>query len=94
MAYVDHDYIDKIWDCLSPKQRKDWETFFILVLLNLEILTKWAGVDVIKGEIQRIIEEQEIWEDCPEVKFEYKRLLQYVKVIIRKDHTSQDMLNQ
>ena len=79
MAYVDHDYIDRTWDDLSDLERKYWEGFFTYVLFSPKILKEWAGVDVLEGKIQRIINGSEVWENCPELKREYERLLNYVK---------------
>lgn len=79
MAYVDHDYIDRTWDDLSDPERKYWEGFFAYVLFSPKILKEWAGVDVLEGRIQRVINGREVWENCPELKCEYERLLNYVK---------------
>lgn len=94
MAYVDHDYIDRIWDDLSDEERRQWEIFFIWVLLNPTILKRWAGVDVVKGTIHRVIDEQEVWEGCPEIIFEYKRLRRYIEVVISNDQILQKILER
>jgi len=78
MAWTDHDYIDRIWDGLSDKQIKYWEGFFAWILFNPDILKSWAGVDVLNGKIKRLIKNSEVWEICPELKSEYKRLCNYV----------------
>ena len=92
MAYVDHDYFDKIWDNLSIHERKYREGFFAWILFNPIILKEWAGVDVLEGKIQRMIDNCEIWEDCPELKSEYKRLCKYVKAVKENDLILQDIL--
>ena len=91
MVWIDHDYIDKTWDALSDPERKYWERFFVWVLLSPKILKDWAGVNTLNGKIQRIINNHEVWESCPELKSEYKRLYNYVKAVI-DDKILQDML--
>ncbi len=85
MAYVDHDYIDRIWDNLSPKEREYWEGFFMYVLFNPKILKEWAKVDVLEGRIHRTSNSREDWEDCPELKSEYIRLRSYVNAVKDRD---------
>ncbi len=85
LAWIDHDYIDRTWDVLSNLEKKYWEGFFAWVLLSPKILKDWAGVDVFDSRIQRLIDGREVWEYCPELKFEYKRLCGYVKAIKEKD---------
>ncbi len=92
MAYTDHDYIDKIWDELPKHERKYWEGFFAWVLLNPKILKNWAGVDVSDGKIKRIINDHEVWETCSVLKTEYKRLCNYVKIVIKNDKNLHNML--
>lgn len=94
MAWVDHDYIDRIWDDLSVQERRYWEGFFIYVLLSPKILKEWAGVDVLKGTIQRVINGYEVWESCPELKPEYKRLRSYIEAVKKNNEDLQDMLGR
>lgn len=94
MAWIDHDYIDRIWNDLSDQERTYWEGFFIWILLSPKILKEWAGVDVLDGKIQRIIKNHEVWESCPELKSEYEKLCKYVKVVIKNDEILQNMLEQ
>lgn len=94
MAWIDHDYIDRTWDVLSDLERKYWEGFFAWVLLSPNILKDWAGVDVLDGKIQRIMKNHEVWESCPELKSEYKRLYNYVKAVKEGDKILQDMLER
>jgi hypothetical protein len=91
MAWIDHDYIDRIWDDLSSHERRYWEGFFIWVLLSHKILREWAGVDVQEGKIHRLIDGREIWENCPEVKREYQRLCRYVKSVRRNNKDLQNV---
>jgi len=63
------------------------------VLLSPKILKDWAGVDILNGKIQTIINNHEVWESCPELKSEYKRLYNYVKAVI-DDKILQDMLER
>jgi hypothetical protein len=93
MAWIDHDYFDRVWDNLSDAERKYGEGFFAWVLFNPQILKDWAGVDVLNGKIGRVINNQEIWERCPELKSEYKRLCNYVKAIIKNDKILQNNFN-
>ena len=92
MAYMDHDYIDRIWDGLSCSERKYREAFFIRITLNPKILKEWAGVDVLEGKIHRVINGCEVWEDCPELKSEYRRLRNYVQTVKDNDGTLQRMI--
>ncbi len=85
MAWVDHDYIDRTWNVLSGRERIYWKGFFAWVLFSSEILKNWAGVDVFKGRIQRVIKGGEVWESCPGLKPEYKRLYNYVKAVVKND---------
>lgn len=91
-AWISHDYIDKIWDTLSARERKYREGFFAWLLLRPEILKSWAEVDVIQGKIHRVVRGSEMWEDCPQVKSEYRRLCKYVQKVIEKDGDLQEML--
>ena len=94
MAWVDHDYIDRIWDNLSSQEKKYREGFFAWILFNPGILKEWAGVDVLGGRIQRLIDEREVWGYYPELKLEYKRLCKYVKAIKDKDEVLQNMIER
>ncbi len=94
MAWVDHDYIDRTWDVLSAQERKYWEGFFAWVLFSPDILKDWAGVDVLNGKIHRVVEDQEIWEECPYTKAEYRRLRRYVEVVKSRDKRLRDILER
>ena len=94
MVDLAHDYLDKIWDDLSYTERKYWESFFAWLMLNPSILKNWAGVDVLNGRIQRIVDGHEIWEHCPELISDYRRLRRYVEVVIKKDKNLQNLLHQ
>jgi len=94
MAWVDHDYIDRVWDELSVQERRYREGFFISVLLNPKILKEWAGVDVLKGRIQRVINGHEVWESCPELKPDYERLRSYIEAVKKNNEDLQDMLGR
>lgn len=94
MVWIDHDYIDKIWDVLSDLERKYWEGFFAWALFSPDILKDWAGVDVLNGKIHRVIEDQEIWEECPYTKAEYRRLQRYVEVVKSRDKRLRDILER
>ena len=87
-----HDYWDRGWDGLSFPERKYRESFFMWVLLHPELLKNWAGVDVVNGKIHRVIDGKETWEDCPEVRSEYRRLRKYVEAVRIKDKILQKML--
>lgn len=92
MASTDHDYTDRIWDSLSCSERKYREGFFVWITLNPKILKEWAGVDVLEGKIHRVINRYEVWESCPELKSEYRRLRRYIKVVKDNDKTLQHIL--
>jgi hypothetical protein len=89
-----HEYLDRVWDGLSAPERKYWESFFIWVLFHPRILKDWAGVDVVNGRIHRVVENQEIWETCPDVKSEYQRLCRYTSVVRHNDETLRDILGR
>jgi len=94
MASVTHEYLDRVWDGLSPMERKYQESFLIWALFHPEVLRDKFGVDVLNGKMHRVIEDQEIWEDCPYVKAEYERLRSYVEAVKSRDKTPQDMLRR
>jgi hypothetical protein len=92
MAWIDHDYMDRIWDTISAQEKKYREGFFAWILFNPETLKKWAGVDVSCGRIQRLIDGHEIWEYCPELKSEYKKLCKYVNAVKENDEILKNMI--
>ena len=94
MASVDHDYFDRIWDDISEEQREYIEGAFAWIVLHPEFLKKWAAVDVINGRIKRAIDQQEIWEECPELIDEYYRLCCYVKKVIENSKDLQNILKE
>lgn len=89
---VSHDHADRIWDDLPLDARKYWEGFFLWLLLNPPILKTWAGVDVLEGSIQRMVDGREVWELCPELTREYARLRCYVEVVKGRDPVLRKML--
>lgn len=94
MVSTAHEYLDRVWDGLSFPERKYWESFFIWVLFNPRILKNWAGVDIVNGRIRRVVEDQEIWEACPDAKSGYERLRRYVEVVKSNDEILQEMLER
>jgi hypothetical protein len=94
MAYIDHDYIDRIWDTLSPHERKYREGFFAWILFNPRILKEWAGLDVLDGRIQRFIDGCEVWEYCPDLKVEYEGLCKYVNAVKKEDKVLRNMVER
>ena len=44
-----------------------------------------GGIDLIAYGRPLIIEDQEIWEECPYIKTEYRRLQRYVEVVKSRD---------
>jgi hypothetical protein len=98
IASVAHEELDAIWDYpeLSCHERyatrKYWEAFHVWLVQNPEVLRTWAGVDVIAGRIQRVIDGAEIWETEPEVKVEYARLLRRARFLVRVDRDLAFML--
>ena len=94
MAMNAHDYWDRVWNSLSFPERKYREAFFIWLLLNPRILEDWARVDVRNGRIHRVVEGKEIWEACPEVRSEYKRLRRYIETVKGNDVILQEMLER
>lgn len=85
MALTTHDYFDRVWDDLSFEQRKYCEAVFIKLLFNTRYLLEWAGVDVINGKIERVIESETIWESCPSLPFAYNKLCRYVTAVVNND---------
>lgn len=94
MVSIAHEYLDRVWDGLSLPERKYWQSFFIWLLFNPRILKNWAGVNVVNGRVHRVVEDQEIWEACPDTKSEYERLRRYVEVVKSNDEILQDMLER
>jgi hypothetical protein len=84
-ASIAHDYLDRVWDGLSGKERKCWEGFFLWLLLRPDILKSWAGVDVLKGSINRHLRGQDVWCPCPALRDEYARLRRYAESVRGKD---------
>lgn len=74
MSADSHDLIDRTWDELSKEQRRYSEGLFAWLVYEPEILERWAGVDVIRGRIKRVVDGQELWGDSPETVTEYKSL--------------------
>ncbi len=94
MADVDHDYIDRIWDDLSNSERMYWEGFFAWILFMPKILKKWAGVDALKGRNRTFINGNEVWESTPELRFKYKRLINYVKIVKKNNKDLKNILKR
>lgn len=94
MVDLAHDHLDRVWVDLVPSERKYWESFFAWVVLNPSVLKNWAGVDVLNGRIQRIVDGQEIWEYCPNLKFRYQGLRHYIGAVISNDWRLQKMLRK
>ncbi len=92
MVDLAHDHLDRVWNDLSYIKRTYWESFFAWVVISPSILNSWAGVDVLNGRIQRIVDGQEIWEYCPELKFQYRRLRRYVRAVIAKNKSVESMI--
>lgn len=87
-SYVSHDYLDRIWD-VSSKAKRTWiENFCMYLIRSPRLLRDWAGVDVKKGKIKRLIDGQEIWEDCPELTIQWENLKRYVKAVERNRNHS------
>lgn len=87
-----HEYLDRVWDNLPRPERKYWEAFMVWLLLNPALLKTWAGVDVREGTIHRVVDGQEIWEPCLELKHLYKQLRRYAEFVRWKDPALREML--
>lgn len=94
MVWVSHDYVDRVWDGLLIMERKYWEGCYVWLLLHPEILKAKFGIDVLRGRVHQLIQSREIWEECPKTKYEYERLLRYVKKVRGNDQALQMMLEQ
>ncbi len=81
MSALGHDHLDRIWDELTKAERCYWEGFCVWLLARPDLLKTWAGVDVVEGRIHRVIDGQEIWEPCPELVGEYRRLRTYAYAV-------------
>ena len=55
-------------------QRRYWEGFFAWLLYRPDLLETWAGVDVARGRILRVIDGEQTWETSPETGYEYREL--------------------
>lgn len=84
-ALASHDYMDRVWDTLNRKQRKWFEGAMLWLLVNPDFLSRWAGLDLVEGGIQRFSDAREIWEPCPQLRSEYHRLRAYAEAVRRKD---------
>lgn len=82
-SWNSHDYLDRLWDGWSDRQRRRFERFCMYLVRRPKTLRDWAGVDVKNGKIKRLIGGQEVWEDCPELTIEWKNLKRYVKAVKR-----------
>lgn len=91
---LSHDYLDKIWDFLDAQERRYWEGFFAWLVLNPELLITWAGVDVLRGRIERTVSNRTNWNSCPALRGEYKRLRKYVEAVLRKNAQLRFVLNE
>jgi hypothetical protein len=78
-----HDYLDRIWDDLPEIDRIGRKAELAWVLLNPQVLKDWAGVDVLGGKIQRVVEGQEIWENSPDIMSKYEDLCRDAEFEIR-----------
>jgi hypothetical protein len=74
MASDAHDLLDRTWDNLSKPDREFWEGFFVWLLYRPGLLESWAGVDVLRGRVARVIDGKEVWENSPEIVSEYRDL--------------------
>lgn len=92
MASYAHDHLDRVWDELARETRRYWEGCFVCLLYHPEVLESWAGVDVIRGKIRRSIDGQEIWEDSPETREEYRKLRREVSRHVK--YRLKDMLDR
>jgi hypothetical protein len=80
-ASIAHDHLDRVWDGLSKEERKYWEGFFLWLLLHPDVLKCWAGVDVMNGSINRLVQGRNLWRPCPTLRDEYARLLRYAESV-------------
>lgn len=94
MVWISHDYFDRAWDRLSDQERKYWEGYFIWVLLQPAVLRDKFGVDVLKGKIHRVIDGEEMWEDCSDITAKYSRLRIYAKAVLRRHKKLQEMMTR
>ncbi|SRR5258708_32635675 len=91
MVSMSHDVEDKIWDFdgISRDQRcavrEYWEAFCAWLLLNPEVLKAWAGVDVVAGRIQRLVNGVELWEDEPALIGEYAAPCKRVRFLLARN---------
>lgn len=69
-----HDLIDKTWDGLSREERLGSEGYFAWLVYHPDALGRVAGVDVLRGRIERVIAGQVVWENSTETVTEYKTL--------------------
>lgn len=51
-------------------------------------------MDVLEGRIQRLVNGREMWEGCPELKQEYRRLCRYVAAVLAKNEHLMEMLRR
>jgi hypothetical protein len=91
MASDGHDLLDRVWDGLTGPERRWAEGFFAWLLYHPEFLETWAGVDVLRGRIKRMIDGKDVWEESPETTVEYRNLRRSVSK--NQMHRLRDVLN-
>jgi hypothetical protein len=74
MASDGHDLVDRTWDGLAKPERNYWEGFIVWLLYRPDLLESWAGVDVLRGRVSRMIAGELVWQDSPETVKEYRDL--------------------
>jgi hypothetical protein len=88
---IAHDHLDRVWDYedRTPGERsavrKYWEGFFVWLLLNPTFLRNWAGVDVLTGRIERLIDGKAVWEEAPEIRDDHEQLCKRAYFLLRVD---------
>ncbi len=63
---IQHDYWDRTWDTLRRDEREDVAAFFLYWLMDVELLKRKAGVDVIGEKVQRRIRGRDVGSVSPD----------------------------
>lgn len=94
MSFAAHDYLDRVWDSLSPDRREYTEAFCMWVLFHPDVLKEDFGVDVYDEKIARTLNGVKVWDNAPGLNKEYRRLLAYAKRVLENRAVLQRLLHR
>jgi hypothetical protein len=92
MVELTHDHWDLIWDDTSRNKRRLLEGLFAWLAFRPDILKVKFGVDVMRGQNQRLIHGRIAWVNEPELILAYRKLLAYIKAVLNNDPELQSIV--